>query len=1253
MANSFKIRDTLSSERSELLARRLKGKGIHVQRATPVSRRTESGPCKLSFAQERLWFLDRLEPGSSVYNIASAVRLSGVLDVETLERSLNEIVKRHEALRTTFPEIDGEPLQVIAPELKLPLSVVELSEFPEVEREDRTRRLATEEARRPFDLSRGPLVRARLLRLSEDSEILLLTIHHIVSDGWSMGVLFQELAVLYEAFSSGKSSPLSELPIQYPDFALWQRNRLQGEVFSKQLSYWKHQLDGAPPVTEIATDHPRPQVQTYRGKRQFLVLPAALTEAIKTLSRREGVTLFMTLFGAFQTLLHRYTGQDDIVVGSPIAGRSQPETERLIGFFVNTLVLRTDFSGNPRFRELLHRVRKVALNAIAYHEVPFDRLVQELHPDRDLARNPLFQVMFAFQNFPGLPSELSSLTLTPMSIGTGTAKFDLTLYMAEKGNELKASMEYNSDLFESATITRMLGHFETLLEGIVANPNKRLSELPYLTEAERHELLAEWNNTRVDYPKDQCIHELFETQVERTPEAVAVVSEDRQLTYRELNRQANQLAHYLKKQGVGPETLVGICLERSVEMVLGLLGILKAGGAYVPLDPAYPQERLAFMVADARTPVVLTREDLVDGLSEHGAQVVCVDKDWAAIARHGDENLVTEKKADDAVYVIYTSGSTGTPKGVLGLHQGAVNRFMWMWETYPFRAGEICCQKTTLNFLDSVWEIFGPLLQGVRIVVIADETLKDPYQLVQSLAAHDVSRIVLVPSLLRVILNAYDDLQSKLPRLKMWVTSGEALSLELLQRFREKMPESTLINLYGSSEVSADSTWYDTNGSQSLSCVPIGRPIANTRVYILDRELRPVPIGVPGELHIGGDGLAQGYLNRPELTVEKFISDPFSGEASARLYKTGDLVRYLADGNMEFVGRLDHQVKIRGFRIELGEIETLLNDYPDVKESVVMAREDSTDEKRLVAYVVAKDFSAPAMKDMRLHLKKKLPDYMVPSAFVMLEALPLTPNGKVDRRALAEPEQARPELEETYVAPRNPVEEVLAEIWSDVLGLEALGVHDNFFELGGHSLLAVKLVHQIEKVLGSTLPVMALFQAPTVEQLAETLRKKEDPSRDWASVVPLQPNGSKPPFFFLAGPSHFGNRLGPDQPVYRVVYQDLDREQPLVRIEDMAAHSIKSVRAIQPEGPYYLGGHGLGGLVAFEMAHQLQRQGQKVALLALCESRAPGSRRPTPGTSLAYRLWQRARYYFDRARRIGPRQTLAYLLRGRGLKKKT
>ena len=1077
----------LSPSKQALLAKRLRGENQSDSPINLIPRRDSTDSAPLSFPQQRLWLLQQIDRDNSAYNEHGAIQLRGTLNIPALERSLNEIIKRHESLRTNFKMMEGQPVQIISPSLTIKLPIVNLSDLPKLEQKKQIQQLTIEQSQSPFDLAQGPLLRWMLLQIGQQDYVLLVTMHHIIYDGWSYGVLIRELAALHEAFSNSKSSPLSELPIQYADFALWQQQSLKGEALETQIAYWKQQLGKTPPVLQLPTDYPRPAVQTFRGTRKSFSLTAELTKAIKALSQNEDATFFMTLLAAFKILLYRYTGIEDIAIGSPIANRNMSEIEQLIGCFVNTLVLRTDLSGNPTFRELLSRVRQVCVGAYAHCDVPFEKLVEALQPQRSLSYTPLFQVMFALQNTPMPALELSGLTVSSLDSNNNTAKFDLSLYIEERGEASIATIEYNTDLFEIATIARMSEHFQQLLAGIVANPDRQVNEIPLLTSSEKQQLL-DWNCTQTDYPKDACIHELFEIQVEKTPDAVALVFEDRQLTYQELNRQADRLADYLRELGVRSEVLVGICVERSLEMVVGLLGILKAGGAYVPLDPAYPQDRLNFILSDAQVSVLLTRETLIKelpGLSSNVTPVVVYfDREWDTIS-NPKSKIQNPKLSDHLAYVLYTSGSTGTPKGVLGRHRSAVNRLNW--NPYPFEQGEICCHKTSLNFIDSVWEIFAPLLHGLRTVIISDEIVKDPYRLVQTLSQQQVTRLVLVPSLLRVLLETFPDLQSRLPQLKYWVSSGETLSVELCQRFQERMPQSILINLYGSSEVSADVTWYDTSKNQSLSSIPIGRPISNMQVYVLDAHLQPVPIGVPGELCIGGDGLARGYLNRPELTAEKFIPNPFSSEEGAYLYRSGDIGRYRFNGEIEYLGRSDRQIKLRGFRIELGEIENVLNQHPAVKQAVVLLREDEVDNKRLVAYIVSDNMSL----ELRSFVTEKLPDYMVPSVFVQLEALPLTPNGKVDYRALPVPENRR-DLKQDYVVPKTEVERLIAEVWQEILQLEKVGINDNFFEIGGHSLLLVKVQAKLHDVFDRDISTLDLFKYPSIKMLAEYLTRKHD-----------------------------------------------------------------------------------------------------------------------------------------------------------------
>jgi amino acid adenylation domain-containing protein len=925
-----------------------RGKICRQSSADGASRGARTFP--LSFAQERMWFMDRLTPGSPVFNLNCDWRFTYPIDIATLRRSVNEMVRRHESLRTTFGSNDGEPVQIVADRLTLALPVMDLSDLAKTEREAAVLRIATEEACRPFDLARGPLLHAALLKLGADECVFLLSMHHIISDGWSLHVFWDELLAIWTAYDAGKPSPLPDLDIQYADFAVWQRNWLTGMVLQSQTDYWKRQLAGLA-VVELHTDHPRPAVQTAKGSTHPLTLSSSLSTALTAFSRDHGVTLFMTLLAAFQSLLFRYTGQHDIAVGTFIANRTRAETERLIGFFVNTLVLRADFSAVSSFRELLQQVRRTALDAFAHQDLPFARLVQELQPERDLSRNPLFQVAFQLLNMPGATQEEADSDVPVLDVQRGAAVLDITLSVWESTQGLAGEFEYNRDLFDADTIERMGIHYCNLLADIVARPERPVHELALLDEAERRRILIDWNATQTDFPCDATIAALFEAQAARSPEATALLCEDRSVCYAELNRRANRLARHLGRLGVGRETRVGICMERSTDMVVGLLAILKAGAAYVPLDPAYPADRLAYMVGDAGIETLLSEERVAGRLPRNGARVL-FPENWGAGVEGDEADLHVSIAPDDLVHVLYTSGSTGRPKGILAMHRAAVNRLAWMWREYPFEATEVCCARASLNFIDSVWEIFGPLLKGIPTVIFREEDMRDSSRLVEQLAHHRVTRLWLVPSLLRTLLDLHPDLQERLPRLRFWVTSGEALTPALFRRFRSHMPAAVLYNVYGTTEI-WDATWFDpTREEPADDRAPIGRPISNVQVYVLDAHLQPVPVGVPGELYVGGVGVARGYHNLPELTHEKFIPDPFVHRADARLYGTGDLVRYLRDGRLEYLGRRDRQIKVRGVRIEPAEVESVLARHPGVRECAVLVRQDASREPMLAAYVV-------------------------------------------------------------------------------------------------------------------------------------------------------------------------------------------------------------------------------------------------------------------------------------------------------------
>ncbi|MDF5726641.1 MAG: amino acid adenylation domain-containing protein [Rhizonema sp. PD38] len=1077
----------LSPEKQKLLLQRLQKKQEQICPQTQIlkaPRKSNSFP--LSFAQARLWFLDQLEYSKIAYNISQSMHLKGRLNVAALEQSFHEVVMRHEILRTTFATVNGQLVQAIASSPNFTISVIDLTELPDIHT-SQVQYLATKESKQPFDLTKGPLLRVKLLKLSETEYVLLLVMHHIVSDAKSCGIFVQEIAVLYEAFLAGKVSPLPDLSIQYIDFAYWQRQWLQQSELKEQLAYWKQQLANLPPALALPTDKPRPAVQSFAGATTCFHLSLSLSRKLHKLSQAEGVSLFMTLLAAFQTLLYRYTTQEDICIGLPIDNRERREIEKLIGCFINTLVLRTDLSGHPSFRELLSRTREVALGAYAHQDLPFEKLVEELQPERNLSYSPLFRVMFVLWSTPMPVLKLPGLSVSPLEINSGTARFDLTLALAETQQGLNGSIEYNTDIFYADTITRMVGHFQTLLESIVANPDQQLLDLPILTEIERHQLLVEWNSTQTNYPQDRCIHRMFEAQVELTPDAIAVIFEDEQLTYRVLNQRANQLAHYLQVLGVGPEILVGICIERSVEMVVGLLGILKAGGAYVPVDPTYPQTRLSFILSDSQVSVLLTTENLVVQLPEQKARVLCLDSQNSIITLESEENPVSNVHASNLAYVIYTSGSTGKPKGTMNTHRGISNRLRWMQDVYQLTAGDRILQKTPFSFDVSVWEFFCPLLTAGCLVVAQPGGHQDSAYLIRLIVQHNISILHFVPSMLQVFLQEQG--LEHCSCLRKVICSGEVLPFKLQEQFFTRL-KCELYNLYGPTEAAIDVTYWQCESGNHRKIVPIGRPIANTQIYILNAHLQPVSTGTSGEIYIGGISLARGYLTHPILTAEKFIPNPFSNEPGARLYKTGDLARYLSDGNIEYLGRLDHQVKIRGFRIELGEIEAVLSQHSEVQQTVVIDQEDHSSNKRLVAYIVPQPGTTPAVSNIRHFLQEKLPKYMLPSAFVMLEALPLTSNGKIDRQQLPQPEKLAPELATTYVAPQSPEEKMIATVWQAVLNVEKVGIYDNFFDLGGHSLLVVQVHSKLQEVFNKHISIVDLFTYPTISFLARYLSQE-------------------------------------------------------------------------------------------------------------------------------------------------------------------
>jgi amino acid adenylation domain-containing protein len=1154
-----------------------------------------------SFSEQRLWFLDRLEPESRAYKLAVASRLRGRLDVAAMERALNELIVRHETLRTTFSMIDGAPQRVIQRPRPMPLPVTDLGESEQTQ--EHAQALIRAEAERGFDLESGPLLRARLLRLGEDEHIFILTLHHIIVDGWSMGVLNRELSALYSGCLGGRSADLPALPIQYADYASWQRQWIEDGGLDRQLKYWTHQLAGAPPLLELPTDRPRPARQSFRGAIVRKVLPAELLERLRALGEREGTTLYMTLLAAFSVLLSRSCGQEDVVVATPVANRDRSELEGVIGFFVNTLALRVNLEGDPSFRELLGRVRETAIGAYSNQDLPFEKLVEELNPPRQLSYSPVAQVLFFLENPVGESSlELEGLTQERISGGRLTSKFDLSAYAVESSDGLRLSFRYCPDLFEEATVARMLDRLGVLLEAAVDDPDERIGRLPMLTAEERDRLLVEWNSTEVAYPP-ATLHALIEAQVRRSPEAVAVSCAGEQLTYAELDARANRLARHLRAAGVGPDSLVAVSLERSLELIVSVLGILKAGGAYVPLDPKLPADRLAFMLDDSGADVLISGEQVLPRLPPHAGRTIRIDSDWPEIALESPEVLDVEIDADNLAYVIYTSGSTGWPKGVPNTHAGIVNRLLSMQDTYALGPSDRLLQKTQTSFDVSVREIFWPLLCGARIVVAAPHEQGNPSYLAALIEREQVTTLHFVPSMLRLFLEEVDPARCR--SLRCVLAGGETLPADLARAFFARF-DCELHNLYGPTEAAVSVTTWRCDPGFRGDIVPIGRPVANTHVYVLDPRLAPVPVGVWGEIFIGGAQLARGYHERPELTAERFIPSPFG---PGRLYRTGDIGRWNNDGALEFGGRLDDQIKLRGFRIEPGEIEAVLQEHEAVDESAVIAFESPSGECELAAYVVlgaAHRGGKYGVPDLLSLLRAKLPDHMVPGSVTLLDALPLLSNGKLDRNALPSPDRSFAAAE--YVPPRTELERAMAEIWQRVLSVDRVGMYDDFFKLGGHSLMAVRLFAEIERKLGARLPLSALFETTTIAGLTEAIELDRRQETVWPSVVRLRSGDGQQPFFLIAWA---GGEVLPyrdlteklDVPVFGLRPPGADRRgRPLARVEELAEYFVGEIRRVQPHGPYRLGGFCFSGLVAYEMARQLRAQGETISTLALMDA---------------------------------------------------
>ncbi len=1104
---------SLSPEQRALLTKRLKDSKHNGTKAQIPAQSRDRNTFPLSFTQRRLWFLNQLEPDNPFYNIPSTFRFTGRLNVSALEESLNEMIRRHESLRTTFQlAADGQPTQTIAAPYPLALPIIDLQAVPEGDREAEALQIAIKEFQQPYDLTTLPLWRAVLLRLQEQEHLLVLTMHHTIFDGWSLGVFIRELAAIYQAFDKGRPSPLPTLEIQYADYAHWQQQEFQQEILDKQLGYWQQQLGGRLPILELPSDRPRPQVQGFEGELHAILLPLALYEALKALSRQEQATLFMTTLTAFYVLLHRYTGQEDITIGFPITGRNRQEIEGLMGPCVNTLVLRANLAGNPTFRELLAQVRDMTLQTYANQDLPFDRLVEALQPERTLSHNPLFQVMFTLQNSLG-DIELDDLKIVFVQMDSGTTKFDLSLDVFEGPEGPNCVFEYSTDLYDRDRIQRMAGHYQMLLEGIVANPDRRLSELPVLTATEQQQLLQDWNQTAVEYPLEHCFQTLFETQVQHTPDAIAVVCEGESLTYAGLNQRANRLAHELVAAGVGADTVVPLLAERSIEFLVGMIGIFKAGGAYLPLDPRHPAQRLGQVIRQSQVGLVLASQGLTAALHtalhessvEERPQALAIEPLIANATT--EDNLPCRSTPTTLAYVLFTSGSTGTPKGVMIEHAGMLNHLLVMNQELTLTAADAVAQTASQCFDISVWQFLSALLVGGQVQILKDDVVRDPACLLTAITQQHIAVLEIVPSLLQAVLTEVETQSTPvdLSALRWLIPTGEALTPDLCRRWLSRYPTIPLLNAYGPAECADDVTLYPITEppAEDVLHIPIGRPVANLKAYVLDGQRSPVPVGIPGELYIGGVGVGRGYLNDSDHTAEAFLENPF--EPGTRLYKTGDLARYLPDGNLVFLGRADYQVKLRGFRVELGEIEAVLQQHPAVQATVVHVWEETRGDQRLVGYVVTQDGHDLNRDDLIQFLNERLPEYMVPATFVELPALPLTPNGKVDRKALPAPEPLKIELDGNYIGPRTPAEEMMAEIWCQAFGLGRVSIHDDFFGLGGHSLLAIQIVSQVRQAFQVELPLKSFFQTPTVAGLAAIIAERQGRQAEYDDFINALP----------------------------------------------------------------------------------------------------------------------------------------------------
>jgi len=1210
--------EKLSPQQRELVLQKLRSRQTESapeNKITPIPK-SHGQPIPLSFAQARLWFLyQQMDEKSAAYNVPLFLHLKGKLDHEALKAALDAVIERHAILRTQFEVFDenSEAVQVILDEVECAMSVIDLQHLPADERLTEARCFAKQEMQKPFDLQRAPLLRLHLLKLADDQHVFALVMHHIITDGWSMAILREELSVLYRAGCQQQPSPLKQLALQYADYAWWQRQWLSGKRLQQQITYWKQQLADAPSLLELPTDYPRQAVMTYNGQSTVFSVDANTTVQLRQLAQQSGCTLFMTLLAAFNVLLARYSGQNDISVGSPIANRHRHEIEPLIGFFVNTLVLRNRLDMQADFGEFLSLVKRTTLEAYAHQDMPFEKLVDELNPVRSLSHNPLFQLMFVMQNMPVKTLDLPDLQVETLDYENTTAQFDLTLAIKETSEGLKTEWEYNTNLFDASSIQRMAGHFGILLKAIVDNPQVPLNRLPLLTQAEI-EQQRQWNQTTFVYSKNKTLHGLFEEQVLKTPNNQAVVFEDQALDYQTLNHKANQLAHYLRDQGVIQGELIGISIQRNFEMIIGVLAILKLGAAYVPIDPDYPYKRIDYLLDNAQARILLTQAGLLKHLANNDEiKVVCIDSEQTILENYPGDNLALSVTNTELAYIIYTSGSTGNPKGVIIDHRGAVNTLHTMNRRFNISDTDRIFAIASLSFDLSVYDIFGTLAAGACIVLPQAKTTPAPDYWAQVMREQQVTLWNSAPPLMQLLADYATAQglhgQSVLPESLRFVwLSGDWIPVKLANQLKTLLPKVQVISLGGATEASIWSICYPIDEvPEHWSSIPYGHPLDNQTFHVLNEVLEPCPIGITGSLYIGGIGLAKGYWRSPEKTNRSFIKHPRTGEL---LYHTGDMGCYMVDGNIEFQGREDFQVKVRGFRIELGEIETVLRALPSVKESIVTVWENIPGNQQLVAYLTIKEkYTLVSANEIKQYLREHLPEYMIPAHFITLESLPVTVNGKLDRDALPTPKCTGHLTTKEIVAPRTTLELELLRIWETVLKVHPIGVNDNFFELGGHSLLAANLISRIEREMGRKIPITLLFQESTITQQAAFLQKS-DPASNWSTLVPLKPNGSKPPFFCVhpGGGTviwyrHLAHCFSQEQPFYGLESQGLEEgQEPFEQVEQMATHYIQVIQTVQPEGPYLIGGWCFGGAVAFEMAQQLRTQGQEVAFLGMIDT---------------------------------------------------